>query len=201
MKTVLILVAFSFISIGFSQNATATVEVLEYQASENEKFSTVETTLLTPKDFENFDGLDFFPINLKFRVEASFVRTPAELPFLMPTTTSRLPEYVKYGEAHFEIDGNEYKLNLYQNTSPSKNPDYVDYLFLPFTDLTSGEESYGGGRFLDARIPKRATIILDFNKAYNPYCAYNSSYSCPIPPKENHILMAITAGVKAFADH
>ena len=87
---------------------------------------------------------------------------------------------------------------MYQSFPVSQDPEYIDYLFLPFTDLTSGDGSYGGGRFLDTTIPKGDTIVLDFNKAYNPYCAYNSAYSCPIPPKENDLLVRVEAGVKAF---
>ena len=116
----------------------------------------------------------------------------------MPTTTHRTPKYVKYGEVYFTIDGVGLQLNVYQSLPVSQDPEFVDYLFLPFTDLTSGDGSYGGGRFLDTTIPKGDTIVLDFNKAYNPYCAYNSAYSCPIPPKENDLLVRVEAGVKAF---
>lgn len=172
-----------------------------HQKSENREFSTSETTILTEKDFKTFKGLEFYPINSAYFIEADFVRTPNEKPFLMPTTTDRLPEYVKYGEAHFTLHGKKLQLNLYQSTTPYDEPGYEDYLFLPFTDLTSGDGSYGGGRFLDARIPKGSTIFLNFNKAYNPYCAYNSRYSCPIPPKENDLLVRIEAGVKDFGGH
>ena len=176
-------------------------DVKAHQNSENKHFRNKEKTILTPEDFDHFTGLDFYPINLKYLIEANFVRTPNEKPFLMPTTTDRLPEYVKYGEAHFSLDGKELKLELYQSTKAYEEEGYEDYLFLPFTDLTSGNGSYGGGRFLDARIPKGDKIVLNFNKAYNPYCAYNNKYSCPIPPKENDLLVNIEAGVKAFGDH
>jgi uncharacterized protein (DUF1684 family) len=176
-------------------------DIKAYQASENEKFSTVETTILKLNDFKNFKELEFYPIDLKYRVVARFIRTPNEQPFLMKTSTGRTPEYVKYGEAHFIIDSKKLKLNLYKNTQPYSEPGYEDYLFLPFTDFTSGDGSYGGGRFLDATIPEGDTIILDFNKAYNPYCAYNSGYSCPIPPKENDLSIRIEAGVKDFKKH
>lgn len=176
-------------------------EIEAYQISENNEFGTAETTILTEEDFADFKELQFYPIDLKFRVEADFVRTPDEKPFLMPTTTERLPEYVKYGEAYFVIDGDQLKLNLYQSATPYEEPGYEDYLFLPFTDLTSGDGSYGGGRFLDAKIPEGNTIVLDFNRAYNPYCAYNKKYSCPIPPKENDLLVRIEAGVKEFGKH
>lgn len=176
-------------------------EIKEYQLSENETFSDPETSILKKKDLIGFEGLDFYPINLDFRVEAVFIRTPDEVPFLMRTTTSRLPEYVKYGEVLFTLEGKELKLELYQSTSHESEEGYEEYLFLPFTDLTSGDGSYGGGRFLDTQIPQGNSMILDFNKAYNPYCAYNSNYSCPIPPKVNDLQVRIEAGVKDFGEH
>ncbi len=186
----------------FAQTSAELITEIEaYHAEENEKFSTAETTILTEEDFKTFKVLDFYPIDLKYRVEALFVRTPNEEPFLMPTTTDRKPEYVKYGEAHFSLDNQKLKLNLYKNTMPYDDPELKDYLFLPFTDWTSGDGSYGGGRFLDAYIPEGDIIILNFNKAYNPYCAYNQRYSCPIPPKENDLGVRVEAGVKDFGEH
>lgn len=177
-------------------------EIEAYRTLENDKFSNAETTILAADDFSQFEGLAFYPIDLKYRVEAKFVRTPNEKAFLMPTTTERLPEYVKYGEAYFEIDGKELKLMLYKSTDSWGDPEkYGDQLFLPFTDLTSGDGSYGGGRFIDLIIPKGETIIIDFNRAYNPYCAYNSKYSCPIPPRENDLQVRIEAGVMDFNKH
>ncbi|PVW14530.1 DUF1684 domain-containing protein [Marixanthomonas spongiae] len=202
MKQFLSLIFLLICFFPFAQTDKELIEEIEtYHASENKTFASAETTILTKKDFKIFKELEFYPINLKYRVEATFIRTPNETPFLMPTTTDRLPEYVKYGEAHFTLDGQKLKLNLYQNTQPYDEPGYEDYLFLPFTDLTSGDGSYGGGRFLDAKIPEGDTIILNFNKAYNPYCAYNARYSCPIPPKENNLSVRIEAGVKDFKKH
>ncbi|MFT7071085.1 DUF1684 domain-containing protein [Patiriisocius sp. Uisw_017] len=201
IKLLFLLVGIYSISINAQRDSPEYIEAAEYQASENEKFSTVETTILTKKDFKKFKALDFYPINLKCRVEAKFVRTPNEPPFKMTTTTDRLVDKIKYGKLHFEIDGKKLQLNLYQSVPPMEDPEYIDYLFLPFTDLSGGEGSYAGGRFLDARIPKGATMIIDFNKAYNPYCAYNSRYSCEIPPLENHLEVRIEAGVKDFGKH
>lgn len=184
-----------------AQNGAPVSESKAAQIELNEEFSNPETTILEPEDFKNFHGLEFYPIDEKFIVKAKLVRTPDEKPFLMPTTTARTPEYVKYGEAHFSLDGKDFVLNLFKSTQPYDEPGYEDYLFLPFTDLTSGEGSYGGGRFLDQRIPEGDTMVIDFNKAYNPYCAYNARYSCPIPPKENDLLIRIEAGVKAFGKH
>jgi len=81
------------------------------------------------------------------------------------------------------------------------NPEYKDYLFFPFTDLTNNASTYGGGRYIDLRIPQGNVIVLDFNKAYNPSCAYSPKYSCPIVPGENNIDVAITAGVKYEGHH
>ena len=178
--------------------------ISESQAAQNElneEYINPETTILEAEDFKDFEGLEFYPIDLKYRVEAKLVLTPGEKPFLMPTTTARLPEYVKYGEAHFTLEGKDIILNIFKSTQPYDEPGYEDYLFLPFTDLTSGDGSYGGGRYIDQRIPEGNTIVIDFNKAYNPYCAYNARYSCPIPPRENDILIRIEAGVKEFVKH
>jgi uncharacterized protein (DUF1684 family) len=184
-----------------AQEETLIAQSKAAQTKLNEEFANPETSILEPEDFKNFKGLEFYPIDKKYIVKAKFIRTPNEKPFLMPTTTDRLPEYVKYGEAHFTIDGKDLKLNLYKSTQPYDEPGYEDYLFLPFTDYTSGDGSYGGGRFIDARIPKGDTIVIDFNAAYNPYCAYSHKYSCPIPPKENDLKVRIEAGVKDFGKH
>ena len=79
-----------------------------------------------------------------------------------------------------------------------ENPDYFDYLFLPFLDLTNGKTTYSGGRYIDLRIPEGDTIIIDFNKAFNPYCAYSHHYSCPVVPSENYLDFEVRAGVKKF---
>jgi len=201
MKYLLLLSFFMLCNEISAQDVAVISESEAAQIELNEEFSNSETTILEPEDFKNFHGLEFYPIDEKFIVEANFVRTPNEKPFLMPTNTARTPEYVKYGEAHFSIDGKDFVLNLFKSTQPYDEPGYEDYLFLPFTDLTSGDGSYGGGRFLDQRIPEGDTIIIDFNKAYNPYCAYSARFSCPIPPKENDLLIRIEAGVKAFGKH
>lgn len=164
----------------------------------NEHYADEENSPLKKKDFKDFKGLDFFEIDEKYVVEAKFKRTPKEKPFQMATTTDRKPWYVKYGELHFVLDGKKCKLNVYKNIELSKKQAYANSLFLPFTDLTSGNESYGGGRYLDLTIPEGKTIVINFNCAYNPYCAYNEKYSCPLTPSENDLPVPIYAGVKAF---
>lgn len=198
MRYLLMILVFWFSSHVLAQETPALEESRQMQKELNDAYTDPETSVLMDEDFENFDRLDFFPLNEGFIVEAKFVRTPDEEPFEMPTTTERLPEYVKYGELHFSLEGKTYKLDVYQDTDHEENEGYEDYLFLPFTDMTNGDDSYGGGRYMDFRIPKEDKITLDFNQAYNPYCAYNPKYSCPIPPEGNDLPLRIEAGVKAF---
>ena len=172
----------------------------EFQENLNLDYADKEKSPLTKEDLKNFKSLDFFPISDKYIVKATFVRTKKEKVFNMKTSTDRLPEYVKYGELSFTIDGVACKLNVYQNIELIKKPGFDDYLFLPFSDLTSGKESYIGGRYVDLRIQKGKLWTIDFNKAYNPYCAYNHKYSCPIVPLENDLNVEILVGVKKFHD-
>ena len=202
MKSVLPIFFLLVSIIAFAQkDANIIKEIEKVQSELNEEYINPETSILDSLDQKTFKGLEFYKIDLKYHVEAQFKRTPDEEPFLMKTTTKRLPEYVKYGEAHFTLDGKKMVLNLFQSTNHEKEEGYEDYLFLPYTDLTSGDGSYGGGKYIDIRIPKDKTIIIDFNKAYNPYCAYSHRYSCPIPPEENDLLVRIEAGVKDYGHH
>ena len=196
MKNI-ILFLFCFTST-YAQKDVAAAE--KFQSELNKSYADSLKSPLMKDDLKQFKGLDFFSLNEKFIVEATFIRTKKEKPFGMKTTTSRTPLYKKYGELHFEIDGKAFKLNVYQNVDLNKKPGYEDYLFLPFSDLTCGKESYIGGRYVDMRIQKGKTWTIDFNKAYNPYCAYNYEYSCPIVPLENDLDIEILAGVKKFHD-
>ena len=162
-----------------------------FQAKLDKQYKDSIKSPLPPGDVADFPGHPFFPLNKKFIVKAKLKRTPDSKPFQMPTSTERLPIYKKYAIATFELDGKEYKLSIYQNMKRKTN------LFLPFYDMTSGEETYGGGRYLDLTfIPRGNKIKIDFNQAYHPYCAYSDRYSCPIPPYENRLDIEILAGVK-----
>lgn len=185
---------------GIAQQSNEKQTSKEYQDQLNKEYANKDDSPLTPEDLKDFKGLDFYLINEKLIVTATFKRTASEKNFKMKTTGTRTPEYVKYGELYFMLDKKEYKLNVYQNIELMKKIGYEDYLFLPFSDLTCGKQSYIGGRYMDLRIPKENTVVLDFNKAYNPYCAYNHKYSCPIVPLDNNLDVAITAGVKKFHD-
>lgn len=170
--------------------------IIEFQDKLNEEFRNPDESPLTVEDREKFDSLAFFSIDEKFKVIAKFERIENAIPFEMKTTTDRLPVYEIYGVATFTLDDIEYKLNIYQSLSLREKEEFKSYLFLPFTDATNGDETYGGGRFIDLLIPEGDQIVIDFNMAYNPYCAYNHTYSCPIPPEENDLNCEIRAGVK-----
>ena len=198
MKKILLLVLLLQFSLGFAQNQFSLSAVEKFQNELNAEYADAKTSPLLPDDLKVFKSLDFYPANEKFFVVAKFIRTENELPFEMKTSTDRKPVYVKYGEAHFNIDGQFFKLNIYRNIELSKKEQYKDYLFLPFSDLTCGDESYIGGKYIDLKIPQGDTIVIDFNRSYNPYCAYSPKYSCPKVPLENDLKIAIRAGVKKF---
>ncbi|MGB5554569.1 MAG: DUF1684 domain-containing protein [Flavobacteriaceae bacterium] len=173
-------------------------EILEFQKKTNADFKNPETSPLPDKYRAIFEGLDFFPPDTTYIVTAKFVRTPEALPFLMPTNTDRKSEEVVFGIAYFELQNKAYQLEVYQTQELLEKEEYKDYLFLPFTDRTNGETTYMGGRYLDLSIPEGDTLVLNFNKAYNPYCAYNKKFSCPIVPSVNALDVEIKAGLKAF---
>lgn len=201
MKNSLFILCFLMVSVFTNaQKSEVNLTSKEYQDKLNSEYANKEESPLTDEDFKIFKGLDFYPINKKLIVTASFIRTANEKTFKMKTTGVRTPEYVKYGELHFKLDGKAFKLNVYQSQDLIKKEGYADYLFLPFSDLSCGKETYIGGRYIDMRIPKGNEIVIDFNKAYNPYCAYNHKYSCPIVPLENNLDIEILAGVKKFHD-
>lgn len=153
---------------------------------------------LLPDDRARFTELARFAPDARYRVMAAF-KPKSGKPFGMKTTTDRLPQYQAVGELRFTVAGRKERLTVFRNIDLARKPGYEDYLFVPFTDLTNGEETYGGGRYLDLRAPLGKQVELDFNRAYNPYCAYGGRYSCPIPPPENHLELRIEAGVKAFS--
>ncbi len=170
-----------------------------FQKEMNADFKDVTKSPLTKKGLRKFKGLDFFPIDEKFKVVATLTKTPDAPVFNFPTTTKRIAVYKKYGEVSFTIDGKDLKLDIYKSENP--NPKYKDNLFLPFLDKTNGKTSYGGGRFVDVLTTEEqenGTITIDFNKAYNPYCAYSDRYSCPITPRNNFVDIAIEAGVMKY---
>lgn len=172
--------------------------IYDYQREKNEEFKNPKTSPLPDRYRKNFEGLDFFPADTTYVVRAFFERTPDSEPFQMPSTTDERTWEVVFGIVHFQLNGQKHQLEVYQGLELRNSEGFKDYLFLPFLDLTNGEETYGGGRYLDLKIPKSDTLILDFNKAYNPYCVYNKKYSCPLVPRQNFMNTKVLAGVKDF---
>jgi len=199
MKNIIVfLFFFAFISCN-SQEKRVLKGESEFQKKMNADFKDASKSPLTKRGLKEFKGLNFFPINNTYKVLAKLTKTPDEPFFNFPTTTDRVVVYKKYGEVFFTINGKELKLDIYKSKNASK--EYKNHLFLPFLDKTSGDTSYGGGRFVDVLTTdeyKDGTILIDFNKAYNPYCAYNKKYSCPITPRTNYIDVAIEAGVMKY---
>ena len=177
---------------------TFRIETEKERAKKDAEFRTTGMSPLPEDEIAGFNGLKYFPFELKYRVKARFERTHDDKIFKMKTTTARRPEYKHYANVYFVIDGKSFKLEVYQNVELVTRPGYEKHLFLPFSDETSGRTSYGGGRFLDLEIPDDDKIVIDFNKAYNPYCAYNHKYSCPVPPEQNDLPVKIEAGEKTY---
>lgn len=170
----------------------------DFQNQLNEEFKNPEESPLDEEDRLVFKALEFFEIDDSFIVEAQLVKQNSPLFFGMETTTDRRPEYRIWAYAQFELNGKEFKLTIYQNKKLMNSLEYGDYLFLPYTDLSNDSNSYYGGRYIDLRIVDGNSITIDFNKSYNPYCAYSERFSCPKVPKENHLDVFINAGVKRF---
>ncbi len=140
---------------------------------------------------KDFTGLKYYPENPALRLTVPIEAYPVKDTVTMMTSTGSAREYVKYGHFSFEVNGATATLQVYQD------PD-DDYFFLPFVDATAPDETYGAGRYLDIEPIGNGEFLIDFNYAYNPYCAYNDKWSCPIPSKENRLKVRIEAGEKNF---
>ncbi len=154
----------------------------------------------SPLKKKDLDYLQFYEPDSNFRVKAIFKKSEDTNTLFFATSDGRKQEYFKYGVFIFEVKGKAMILNVYRSLALMQIPKYRNYLFVPFKDMTNGKETYGGGRYLDLETTdiQNDSLILDFNKAYNPYCAFSNGYSCPIPPKENHLAVTIEAGEKTF---
>lgn len=170
----------------------------DFQAELVRQYADSAETPLRGDERLHFTGLTFFPIREAYRVEARFERTPDAVPFEMPTVSGKTKTFVQYGRLHFQLRGQDLQLAVYQNVKAAAIAEYAEDLFIPFRDHSSGKESYGGGRYMDVKIPKGETMVLDFNQCYNPYCAYSKGWNCPIPPAENYLAVKVLAGVKAY---
>ena len=174
------------------------VNLTEYQRQVNNYFKDASVSPLKPKDLKNFQGLDFFEFDSIYVVKAKIEETKESLPFKMKTTTDIPADVRKYADLFFQITDKEFELSVYENLQFDGVEGYENYLFLPFLDNTNGNETYGGGRYLDLLLNGTDSIIIDFNKAYNPKCVYDDNFSCPIVPRKNFLNTRIEAGVKDY---
>jgi uncharacterized protein (DUF1684 family) len=147
--------------------------------------------------------LRFFDVNTTYKVVADFELTPGSTPFLIATHSGKNKPFREYGKFTFTIHDTTFTLHAYQNLDLVNDKNHKEDLFIPFTDITNYSSTFAGGRYIDLSVSdiKNNQVLLDFNKCYNPYCAYGEGFSCPIPPSENFINIAIKAGEKMYAKH
>jgi len=170
------------------------------QAKLNATYLDPERSILPAEKLvrlEEAGGLSFYPISGAYRVVADFRRYTEPEVVKFKTSSTRMVEYAVFGLATFELKGETHRLTLYKSTRANLPPEYRNAMFLPFRDLTSGKDTYGGGRYLDIQIPVGDELVIDFNQAYHPYCAYTDGYSCPVVPAVNHLKTEIMAGIRS----
>ncbi|MCB2179562.1 DUF1684 domain-containing protein [bacterium] len=160
-----------------------------FRAQKDEFFEFDPHSPLTDEQQAEFEGLKYFPVEDDLYFEAEIEPFADQKEMLMQTTTGDLRTFIRYGLVHFTVEGEPASLTVYSNEHG---------FFIPFVDSQAGVETYGAGRYLDPEVTDDGKLILDFNMAYNPYCAYNELYSCPLPPAENRLKVAIKAGEKNY---
>lgn len=201
-------VATVFVSLFFQPNKEESVDRIRlgryydsiYYLREDKyiEFTDSTTTRLNKEELKNFTRFKYYEPDISYKVKCDFEVDTSGNVFKMKTSTDRLPPYRVYGYLSFEINDTTHKLAAYQNIKYKDHPEYGNYLFVPFKDLTNGITTYEAGRYIDIEIPKSNQVILDFNTAYNPYCAYYSRWSCPLVPFENHLHTSIPVGEKKY---
>lgn len=154
----------------------------------------------SPLKENDLKNLHFFDPDSNYRITAKVKLLKNEKIFKMPTYDGSSKEFIRYAKANFTLNGKPLELTLYRNIDLMVNPAYKNLLFLPFTDETNTITTYGGGRYIDLDLTqiKRKKLEIDFNKSYNPYCAYSDGYRCPVPPEENNLTIAVNAGEKIY---
>jgi uncharacterized protein (DUF1684 family) len=179
-----------------SEDDGARRQLEAFRRQKDKFFSENPDSPILPEEKDQFTGLKYYPIDLDYRVMARLVSEPHPGIFRVQTTTGGHKEYARVGRLEFELSGQRLSLTAFM--PPADEPLHGNRLFVPFRDRTSGKETYGAGRYLD--LNKKATdeYVLDFNRAYNPYCAYSPYYSCPLPPGENNLPVEVRAGELMF---
>jgi uncharacterized protein (DUF1684 family) len=181
-----------------SKNETSYVKIIkEYRKTYKEGFITDPRSPLQKSDLKQ---LDFYIPDENWKFNAQFSKNEIPKPFELPTYSGLTRTYIVYGYLTFALKKDTFVMEVYKNIQQPINPLYKNNLFLPFKDHTNGEQTYGGGRYinLDVTDINDGFLEVDFNKAYNPWCAYSSGYNCPIPPIANHLDIEVTVGEKQY---
>ncbi len=160
-----------------------------FRAQKDDFFASHPQSPLTPEQKKDFHGLDYFPENPALRLEVRVEEFAKREVIEMQTTGGDAQRYQKYGKLKFAVDGQEAELTIYANPHG---------YFLPFVDSLANKETYGAGRYLEPELLEGGKFLVDFNLAYNPYCAYNPNWSCPLTPFEDRLKVPIRAGEKIF---
>jgi uncharacterized protein (DUF1684 family) len=192
------IITFLFLLISMNSFAQSYADqIAKHREAYKQDFIKDEHSPLKKNDLQN---LHFYEADSVYKILADVEILKNEKVFKMPTFNGSSSDYYKYAHVNFALNGKKIQMTLYRSVSLSTNPVYKDHLFLPFTDETNNKETYGGGRYidLDAKEIVNNQIEIDFNKAYNPYCAYSDGYRCPVPPEENDLQLAIKAGEKLY---
>lgn len=158
-----------------------------FRSEKDHFFATHPQSPLTNEQKQHFNGLAYFPEDPQLKLQVKIEEYPEKEVLEMQTTTGGVQTYQRYGKIKFDVNGQESELTIYAGSH--------DY-FLPFVDALAGKETYGAGRYLEPQPLGKGLFLVDFNLAYNPYCAYNEYWSCPITPFENRIKVPIRAGEK-----
>jgi uncharacterized protein (DUF1684 family) len=183
-----------------AQDFYGTTDLKVFRDGRDHEMRDPTETALRDEDRANFAGLKYFDTDKKYRLMAKVIKQPSDQKINFETSSGRVKTYLRYGVAEFKLGGRKHRLAVYLGIPGPKPDQYDDLLFVPFKDGTSGKETYGAGRYLSIWLPKRGDkVLLDFNMAYNPSCAYGTSrFSCPVPPRENRLAVEIRAGEKSY---
>jgi len=177
-----------------SDSSSSYLEEINRERQEKEDFMKSSASSPFVNGKANYKPLKYFPINPEFKVKATVTKL-TDLEYVnIGESDGSSKRYLKYARLDFDIKGQSQQLMVLKPTGFGQ----MNVLFTAFVDETSSVETYGGGRYLDLSFKNASTITLDFNKAYNPYCAYNEGFSCPLPPRENLLSVRIEAGEKNY---
>jgi len=174
-------------------------QIEAFRRQKDKFFREAAESPILPEHKEHFHGANYYPVDGRFRVVARLVPEAHPGTFRVQTTTGDYREYTRLGRLEFELDGQTLSLTAFM--PPADEPMHGNRIFVPFKDKTSGKETYGAGRYIDLNKRAGDEYTLDFNRAYNPFCAYSPYYSCPLPPGENALPVEIRAGEKNFLEY